>query len=158
ATLYLLNLDLECKNLPVSLLSGLDLAAHAEVPSTQNGSSISLEPISKSPEGDNEAGELNKAQEILGMVFPADENSALPLDPSGEALNEPAAHIAVRRRRSCVGGLLRLARARQSHNRLRLGGPAGRVVCDRRCRRSIAGPSADRRVSGRRHIRDYIHV
>ena len=47
--------------------------------------------------------------------------------------------------------------ARQSHNR-GLGGAAGRVVCDRRCRRSIAGRSADRRASGRRHIRDYIHV
>ena len=42
---------------------------------------IVLEPISKSPEEDNEAGELNKAQEILGMVLPADEDSALPLDP-----------------------------------------------------------------------------
>src|SRR5262249_9822919 len=40
-----------------------------------------LEPISKSPEEDNEAGKLNKAQEILGMVLPADEDSALPLDP-----------------------------------------------------------------------------
>jgi hypothetical protein len=55
---------------------------------------IVLEPISKSPEEDNEAGELNKAQEILGMVLPADEDSALPLDPSEEALNEPTAHIA----------------------------------------------------------------
>ena len=36
-------------------------------------------------------GELNKAQEILGMVLPADEDSALPLDPSEEALAEPAA-------------------------------------------------------------------
>jgi hypothetical protein len=54
----------------------------------------SLEPISKSPEKDNEAGELNKAQEILGIVLPADEDSALPLDPGEEALNEPAAHIA----------------------------------------------------------------
>ena len=40
---------------------------------------IVLEPISKSPEEDNEAGELNKAQEILGMVLPADQDSALPL-------------------------------------------------------------------------------
>ena len=55
---------------------------------------IVLEPISKSPEEDNEAGELNKAQEILGMVLPADEDSALPLDPGEEALNEPAAHTA----------------------------------------------------------------
>src|SRR5262249_1841802 len=35
-----------------------------------------------------------KPQEILGMVLPADEDSALPLNPSEEALNEPAAHIA----------------------------------------------------------------
>ena len=41
-----------------------------------------LEPISKSPEEDNKAGELNKAQEILGTV------------PGEEVLDEPAAHIA----------------------------------------------------------------
>jgi hypothetical protein len=46
---------------------------------------ILIEPISKSPEEDNEAGELNKAQEILGTVLPADEDSALPLDPGEEA-------------------------------------------------------------------------
>src|SRR5215471_19952524 len=40
-----------------------------------------LEPISKSPEEDNEAGELSKAQEILGIVFPADGDSARPLNP-----------------------------------------------------------------------------
>jgi hypothetical protein len=53
-----------------------------------------LEPISKSPEEDNEAGELNKAQEILGRVLPADEDSALPLHPCEEVLNEATAHIA----------------------------------------------------------------
>src|SRR5262249_18485827 len=46
---------------------------------------ILIEPISKSPEEDNEAGELNKAQEILGTVLPPDEDSALPLDPGEEA-------------------------------------------------------------------------
>ena len=55
---------------------------------------VCLEPISKSPEQDNEAGELNKSQEVLGVVLPADEDSALPLDPGEEALNDPAAHIA----------------------------------------------------------------
>ena len=35
----------------------------------------SLEPVSKSPEEDNEAGELHKAQEVLS------EDTALPLDP-----------------------------------------------------------------------------
>jgi hypothetical protein len=38
--------------------------------------SFCLEPISKSLEDDNEAGELNKAQEILGIVLPADEDSS----------------------------------------------------------------------------------
>src|SRR6516164_8545409 len=53
-----------------------------------------LEPISKSPEEDNEASELYKAEEVLGVVFPTDEDAALPLNPSKEALHEPASHIA----------------------------------------------------------------
>src|SRR5215831_17306515 len=39
-----------------------------------------LEPISKSPEEDNEAGELYEAEEVLGVVFPTDEDAALPLN------------------------------------------------------------------------------
>ena len=53
-----------------------------------------LEPISKSPEEDKEAGELNEAEEVLGVVLPADEDAALPLDPGEEALDDPAAHVA----------------------------------------------------------------
>src|SRR5262245_66664630 len=49
-----------------------------------------LEPISKSPEEDNEASELYEAEEVLGVVFPTDEDAALPLNPSKEALHEPA--------------------------------------------------------------------
>jgi len=56
--------------------------------------SHNLEPISKSFEEDDQAGKLDKAEEIVGVVLPADEDSALPLDPSEEALNEPPAHIA----------------------------------------------------------------
>jgi hypothetical protein len=52
------------------------------------------EPISKSPEEDNEASELYEAEEVLGVVFPTDEDAALPLNPSKEALHEPASHIA----------------------------------------------------------------
>jgi len=55
---------------------------------------VVLEPISKSFEEDDQAGKLDKAEEIVGVVLPADEDSALPLDPSEEALNEPPAHIA----------------------------------------------------------------
>ena len=54
----------------------------------------SLEPISKSSEEDNEAGELDKTEDVLGVILPADEDAALPLDPSEEALDEPAPHVA----------------------------------------------------------------
>src|SRR5580704_4314282 len=54
---------------------------------------ISLEPISKSSEEDNEAGELNKAEEVLSVVLPPDEDATLPLYPGEEALDEPAPHV-----------------------------------------------------------------
>ena len=41
-----------------------------------------LEPISKSSEEDNEAGELDEAKEVIGVIFPADEDTTLPLYPS----------------------------------------------------------------------------
>src|SRR6266436_1067288 len=53
-----------------------------------------LEPISKSFEEDDEAGKLDKAEEIVGMVLPANEDPALPLNPGEEALDEPASHVA----------------------------------------------------------------
>jgi hypothetical protein len=71
---------------------------------------ICLEPISKSSEEENKAGELDESKEVLGVVFPADENAALPLDPRKEAFDEPAAHVAGYRLRSWVGGLLLVAR------------------------------------------------
>ena len=49
-----------------------------------------LEPTSKLPEEDNEAGELNEAKEVLWMIFPSDEDPALPLDPGKEAFDQPA--------------------------------------------------------------------
>jgi len=51
---------------------------------------IFLEPISKSPEEDNEAGELNEAKEVLWMIFPSDEDPTLPLDPGEEAFDQTA--------------------------------------------------------------------
>ena len=47
----------------------------------------------KSFEEDHKAGELDKAEEILGVVLPADEDAALPLDPGEEAFNEPTLHV-----------------------------------------------------------------
>jgi len=52
-----------------------------------------VEPISKLSEQDNEAGELDKAEEVLSVKFPADEYAALPLYPGKETLDEPASHI-----------------------------------------------------------------
>jgi DNA-binding helix-hairpin-helix protein with protein kinase domain len=53
-----------------------------------------LEPISKSFEEDDEARKLDKAEEIVGVVLPANEDPALPLNPGEEALDEPASHVA----------------------------------------------------------------
>src|SRR5262249_44861921 len=55
--------------------------------------SILLEPISKSSEKDNEAGELDKAEEVLSVVLPADKDATLPLYPGEEPLDEPASHV-----------------------------------------------------------------
>ena len=52
---------------------------------------VTEEPISKSSEEDNEAGELDKAEEVLSVVLP--EDATLPLDPGEEPLDEPASHV-----------------------------------------------------------------
>ena len=54
----------------------------------------SLEPISKPFEEDHETCKLDKAEEIVGVVLPANEDPALPLNPGKEALDGPASHIA----------------------------------------------------------------
>ena len=40
-----------------------------------------LEPVSKSFEEDEEAGELHEAKEVLRIKLPADKNATLPLNP-----------------------------------------------------------------------------
>jgi hypothetical protein len=50
-------------------------------------------PFSKSSEEDNEAGELYKAEEVLSVVLPADEDATLPLYPGEEPLDEPSARV-----------------------------------------------------------------
>src|SRR5262249_42936488 len=50
-----------------------------------------LEPISKSPEQDKEAGELNEPKKICRVILTANEDAALPLYPGEEALDQPAA-------------------------------------------------------------------
>src|SRR5262249_52524549 len=53
-----------------------------------------LEPISKAFEEDHETCKLDKAEKIVGVVLPANEDPALPLNPGEEALTEPASHVA----------------------------------------------------------------
>src|SRR6478672_5793614 len=74
-----------------------------------------LEPISKSSEEDNEASELYEAEEVLGVVFPTDEDAALPLNPSKEALHEPASHIAALPSPILRGRLASVATMRRDH-------------------------------------------
>src|SRR5262249_49972050 len=74
-----------------------------------------LEPISKSAEEDNEASELYEAEEVLGVVFPTDEDAALPLNPSKEALHEPASHIAAQPSPILRGRLASVAAMRRDH-------------------------------------------
>lgn len=68
------------------------LRARPVAPPSRQGSNV--EPISKSFEEDDEAGKLDKAEEIVGVVLPANEDPALPLNPGEEALDEPASHVA----------------------------------------------------------------
>jgi hypothetical protein len=64
-------------------------------PSVDLARCLRLEPISKSSEEDNEAGELDKAEKVLSVVLPADEDATLPLYPGEKALDEPASHVTV---------------------------------------------------------------
>ena len=41
----------------------------------------------------NEAGKLDEAEEVVGVIFPADEDSTLPLYPGEKALDQPASDV-----------------------------------------------------------------
>ena len=53
-----------------------------------------LEPISKLLEEHRDAGELHKAEEVGGVVLPANQEAPLPLEPGKEPFDEPAALVA----------------------------------------------------------------
>jgi len=52
------------------------------------------EPISKSFEEHRDTGELYKAEEVGGVILPANEQPPFPLEPGKEAFDEPAPLIA----------------------------------------------------------------
>ncbi len=52
-----------------------------------------LEPISKLLEEHGDTGELHKPEEVCGVILPANEQSALPLEPGEEAFHEPAPFV-----------------------------------------------------------------
>jgi hypothetical protein len=41
----------------------------------------------------NEADKLDEAEEVVGVIFLADEDSTLPLYPGEKALDQPASHV-----------------------------------------------------------------
>ena len=74
-----------------------------------------LEPISKSPEEDNEAGELDANEKVVGVVFPADEDATLPLYPGEEALDQPASHVTTQPSPILRGRLTAVGTVRRDH-------------------------------------------
>jgi hypothetical protein len=76
------------------LLRRTDVSRNEVRSALQSDDRRRLEPISKLFEEDNEAGKLDKAKEIVGVVLPANEDPALPLNPGEETLDEPASHVA----------------------------------------------------------------
>ena len=66
---------------------------------------ILLEPISKSPEEDDEASELDEAEEVLRVIFPAHKYAALPLDPGEEAFYQPASGVSSKSRGRLASGV-----------------------------------------------------
>src|SRR5215813_8921977 len=79
--------DLSNKPNPYIGLSVFDEKSADQFYGREEALRILLEPISKSFEEDDEAGKLDKAEEIVGVVLPTNEDPALPLNPSEEALN-----------------------------------------------------------------------
>jgi hypothetical protein len=77
----------------VNHLYGTTFEEASEFSRAKKGSQ-SLEPISKLFEEDNKAGKLDNAKKIVGVVLPANEDPALPLNPGEETLDEPASHVA----------------------------------------------------------------
>src|SRR5215471_10595105 len=71
-----------------------------------------LEPISKSFEEDNEAGKLDKAEEIVGVVLPTNEDAARSSRCRPFATPHPADHCHRRDRRSSFPAWLRSCRSR----------------------------------------------
>jgi hypothetical protein len=59
-------------------------------PEANFGIERTLEPISKSPEEDEEASELDEAEEVLRIELPADQQASAPLNPGEEAFDQPA--------------------------------------------------------------------
>jgi chemotaxis response regulator CheB len=54
---------------------------------------MTIEPISKLLEEHGAAGELDKAEEVGGVILPADKQPPLPLPPGEEPFDEPAPFV-----------------------------------------------------------------
>src|SRR5579862_1293161 len=80
----------EYRRLVSRFRSSLHLAAHSMA---NFGIERTLEPISKLPEEDEQASELDEAEEVLRVELPSDQEAAAPLNPGEEAFDQPAPSI-----------------------------------------------------------------
>src|SRR4029077_15583809 len=76
---------------------------------------LAIEPIPKSSEEDEEAGELHEAKEVLRIKLPADKNATLPLYPGEEAFNQPAPGISPKPSSILRGALAAIGSVRRDH-------------------------------------------
>ena len=80
----------------VAPIDGKEYADHRGGANTQHARSETktrIQPISKSSEEDDEASELDEAEEVLRVILPPDENTALPLNPGEEAFYQPPSGV-----------------------------------------------------------------
>src|SRR5215510_14440691 len=76
---------------------------------------LRLEPISKSPEEDYQASELNEAEEVLWVILPSDEYPTLPLNPCEEALDHPPPCVSPQPASILCSGLVAIGSVRRDH-------------------------------------------
>ena len=68
-----------------------------------------------SPALDNQASELDEAEEILGVILPSDEDPALPLNPCEETFDHPSPCVSPQPAPILRGGLAALGSVRRDH-------------------------------------------
>ena len=74
-----------------------------------------LEPISKSLEEDDQASELDEAEEVLWVILPSDEDATLPLNPCEEAFDHQPPCVSPQPASILCSGFAAIGSVRRDH-------------------------------------------